>query len=122
QLRERIDWIPQLLHVRQIAARLNGEEEPGRNPSAPCREKIFGRQTIEAVVHFDRVEAAGVELEPPRLRKVCWIEITAPVPVLPSRAADAEGRQMSRIRNGRSGAVRRISGRATLKTGMPVEL
>ena len=85
---DRLFGVLQLLHVRQEAAGLHGEEESARRPRGPGGERRFVGQAIEAVVDLDGVEDRGVVVEPALLRQVIRVEVAAPVLVLPSGATD----------------------------------
>src|SRR5262249_16846538 len=61
---ERLLRVLQLLHVREISAGLDREEEPGGGLPLPSREPAGFGQSVEAVVQLDGVEDGGVVAEP----------------------------------------------------------
>ena len=83
----RLGGVLQLLHVRQVAAGLDGKQETRRNPAGPVRERLRRGQPIERTVHLDAVEHLRVRLEPEASRHVRVVEPRSPVRVVPTRAA-----------------------------------
>ena len=81
---ERIVWVLQLLHVREKTAGLHRVQKPRRRLLAPSGERFWRRQTIETVVDFNRIEGKGVVGKPSGHGELGWIEIAAPVFVLPA--------------------------------------
>src|SRR5215210_58852 len=76
------------LHVRDVAAHLDGEDEVGGRLVDPALHGLHRRQPVEAGVHLDRVEPARVELEPAPRRAALGVEdAVAPAVVVPARAA-----------------------------------
>src|SRR5207245_940876 len=83
--------VGQPLHVREIAARLDGEEEARRGRSHPVSHDLAPRQPVEGRVHLDRVEVARVEGEPIARRQARRIEdAVPPVVVVPAGTADPD--------------------------------
>src|SRR5262245_42286454 len=78
----------QLLQVGQIPARLDPVDESIGGLRAPRLESLRRRQLIESVVDLDRIESGGVALEPSLRRLFFRVESSAPVFVIPARAAD----------------------------------
>lgn len=62
--RHAVGDLAQALHVGQVAARLDREEEVARNLLDPTLDRLAFRQAIEGGVDLDRVEDLGVALEP----------------------------------------------------------
>src|SRR4030095_13242240 len=85
---QRILGILELLHVCQEATGFDGVDKASRRLLSPFRKCARLRQSVEAVVDLDRIEAEGVMAEPARLRQVGRIEVAAPMFVLPSGTAD----------------------------------
>src|SRR3954470_18984916 len=99
--------VAQLLHVDEVAARLEGEHEPGGRLLDPPRDRVAGGEAVEGRVDLDRVEDLGIAPQPARLAHALRVEDAAPRAVLPAAAADADGpRGGGRVgprRGGRSG-------------------
>jgi hypothetical protein len=76
--------VPQLLHMREVAAGLDREEKTGGSLLGPSDERRGLRKTIKGVVDFDRIEDGGIVVEPARDGKIGRIERTAPVAILPA--------------------------------------
>ena len=89
QTMQRLGRVLQLLHVCQIAAGFDREQEWRRHPFAPGGERLRRWKAIERVVQLDAVEHARVRLEPRPSRHMCCVEPCAPMRVVPARAADA---------------------------------
>src|SRR3954469_1663153 len=83
--------VAQLLHVDQVAARLEREHESGRRLLHPPRDRVARGQAVEGRVDLDGVEDLGVAGEPARLAHALRVEDPAPRAVLPAAAADADG-------------------------------
>jgi hypothetical protein len=66
------------------SAALGCEQKSGWRRIAPRGEAAFGRQTVERVVEFHRVELLDIEFEPSRGWKFFRIESAAPVLVMPT--------------------------------------
>src|SRR3954454_11238762 len=95
--------VAQLLHVDEVAARLEREHEPGRRLLHPPRDRVARGEAVEGRVDLDGVEDLGVAREPARLAHALRIEDAAPRAVLPAAAADAHGLRRGRGRGrGRS--------------------
>src|SRR5215203_257209 len=76
------------LHVRDVAAHLDGEDEVGGRLVDPALYGLHRRQAVETGVHLHRVEPARIELEPAPRRATLGIEdAVAPAVVVPARAA-----------------------------------
>jgi hypothetical protein len=67
------------LHVRQVSADLDGEHETGRRLLDPARHGFGLRQPVEGRVQLDRVEVAGVVVEPEALRTARTEDAVSPV-------------------------------------------
>ena len=77
--------------MRQVARRLDREDEARRRLLHPARDRRAARQPVERRVHLDRVEELRVVLEPLRRRQPRRIEDAfAPVRVVPAAAAYAD--------------------------------
>src|SRR6185503_6528813 len=87
--RERVRGVLQLLHVGQVPARLHRVEKMRRRLLAPFRKRRLRRKAVKAVVDLNRIERQRVMREPARRRKLGRVKVTAPVRVLPPRAAHA---------------------------------
>jgi len=85
---DRIGRILQLLHVRQVAARLHRVDEPARRAVRPPGEGFRFGEPIERVVDLDGIEPLSVIRQPPGLGELSRIKITAPMRILPARATD----------------------------------
>src|SRR6187401_441870 len=81
---DRLVWITQSLHVREVATRLDGKHERHPHLPAPRREHRSFRQPIEGVVDLDSVEVSRVVRKPLRRLQVRWIERGPPRFVVPS--------------------------------------
>ena len=57
--------VAQPLHVREVAARLDREDEVVGRLGDPARDRVAARQPVEGRVHLDRVEPPGVEASHP---------------------------------------------------------
>src|SRR5687767_12664427 len=90
-------WILQLLHMRKESAGLHRIHETGRRTFGPARKRRFLRETVKAVVDFNRVKPGRVMFEPACLRQLGGIEVAAPMFVFPSGASDARGRGLTPI-------------------------
>ena len=90
---EALDTRPQIgqpLHVCQVPAGLDREDEPRRALFDP---RLGGRrrgEPVEGAVHLHGVEMIGVVGKPRALRHPLRIEELAPVRVHPARGADAK--------------------------------
>src|SRR5919197_1365885 len=83
--------VVQPLHLRQIAAHLDRENEVVRRLLHPARDGRRARQTVEGRVDLDRVEVTRVEREPVPRREARWVEhAVPPVGVVPAGAADPQ--------------------------------
>ena len=78
------------LHVGQIAARLDREQEALGGLGRPPLDGGQRWQPVEGVVHFDGVERLRVMLEPAPRWQPLGVEALAPVTVVPTRAADPD--------------------------------
>ena len=56
--------VAQPLHMREVAARLDGEQEAVGRTCGPALDGLRARQPVERRVDLDRVERLRVELEP----------------------------------------------------------
>src|SRR5881628_3736432 len=56
--------VGQALHMREVAARLDGEEEPGRRLGNPGSDRIAPGKAVEGAVDLDGVEELCVLCEP----------------------------------------------------------
>src|SRR5438105_1591171 len=81
--------IGQPLDVRQVSARLDGEDEVKRRLLDPAGDRAPARQAVERVVHLDRVEVLGVVTQP-QTRGLALVELLAPRRVVPAGAAYAD--------------------------------
>src|SRR5439155_10067257 len=88
--REPLRHVAQPLHVREVAADLDCEEEAARALGDPVRDGLALGQAVEGRVHLDRVEEGGVVLEPAARRQPFRVDQPAPVGVVPPGAADAD--------------------------------
>src|SRR5581483_6870941 len=71
---------------------LDGKKKTGRRLFVPLGELIARRQTVERIVDLDGSEAAGIVAETSRGGQIRRIEISRPVPVVPTRCADVNNR------------------------------
>ncbi len=78
------------LHVGQVTARLDREQESGRCLLDPPGDGSAGGEPVEGVVDLDRVEQRRVVLEPPGGRKALRIDPAAPVVVVPAGTSDPD--------------------------------
>jgi hypothetical protein len=69
--------------VGEVAACLEAEHKIVGRQGIPPFESGFFRQTIENIVHFDRLKALGVMREPVALRQTLRINATTPIGILP---------------------------------------
>src|SRR5205807_349361 len=76
---------------RQISARLEREHELLGRLSQPLGDGLLRREAVEGRVDLDGVEERRVVLEPATWRHTLRIHALAPVAVVPSGAADADG-------------------------------
>ena len=70
--------------VREVAARLGGEQEIGRCLLNPARDRFGRGEPVEGRVDLDGVEDLRVTLEPASLGQALRIEPAAPAVVLPT--------------------------------------
>src|SRR3954464_3263016 len=103
--------VAQLLHVDEVAARLEREHEAGRRLLHPPRDGVARGEAVEGRVDLDGVEDLGVAREPARLAHALRIEDAAPRAGMPAAAAEAPGLPRGRGPGGRGGCRR--SGRHT---------
>jgi S1-C subfamily serine protease len=89
---QRIGRISQALQMRQESVRLYRVQEPARRLLPPAVERVRLRQAIKRVVDLYRIEDLAVILKPAALRQLARVEPTAPVWVVPTGCADANGR------------------------------
>src|SRR5579859_7188882 len=75
--------------VSQISARLDRKQEPRRSLCDPVGDAVPARQPVEGRVDLDRVKFPCVALEPASPRLPLGVQASAPVIVVPARAADA---------------------------------
>jgi len=71
------------------ATGLDRVQKPPRRLVTPLCERPDLRQSVEAVVDLDSIEAQRVMSKPARLRQLGWVELAAPVLILPTRASDS---------------------------------
>ena len=83
--------VSQPLHVREVAARLDGEEKVLRRVRHPAGDGVRFREPVERRVDFDRVEQRRVVREPAPGRAAGRVDTAAPVRVVPARATDPHG-------------------------------
>src|SRR5919202_4287406 len=106
--------VAQLLHVDEVAARLEREHELRRRLLDPSGDRVATGEAVKGRVYLDGVELRRVVLEPPRLGQPLGVEQPAPAAVLPAAAPDAHrlrrrgsgGRGHSAPGGGRGGAWR----------------
>jgi hypothetical protein len=82
--------VEEAFHVREIAARLDREEEAGRALTHPGGDRLPARKAVESRVHLDGVEELRVVPQPFACRQSLGIDALAPVRVVPTRAADTD--------------------------------
>src|SRR5205823_5141315 len=83
--------LAQSLHVGQVAADLDCEDESRRGLLNPARDHLATGQPVETRVHLDGVEALGVEREPATRRAAHGVEDTVPpAVVVPAGTADPQ--------------------------------
>jgi hypothetical protein len=70
---DRVGNPAQPLHVGQVAARLDREEEVAGDLFDPGTDRRFLRQAVEGRVDLDRVEDLGVAFQPAPLRQAVGI-------------------------------------------------
>src|SRR5690606_3401674 len=87
---ERRPDVVQLLHVRDEAAALHGEEEAGRRLVVPAAEAGGTLKRVERAVDLDAVQPAAGVLELAAPREARRIEAVVPAPVGPAGDADAQ--------------------------------
>lgn len=71
------------------ATGLDRIQKPPRRLVTPLCKRPRLRQSVEAVVDLDRIEAQRVMGKPARLRQLGGVELAAPVLILPTRASDS---------------------------------
>src|SRR4051795_3814016 len=81
---------PQAANMRQVATRLDREQEPRRGLLHPCFDGLATGQPVEGRVDLDRVEGLRVVLQPAALGQPLRVERAAPVAIAPTRAADPD--------------------------------
>jgi hypothetical protein len=82
--------IGEALHVGQVAAHLDGEDEPRRALLDPTGDSRAVREPVEGVVDLDRVKELRVVLEPAARRQPLRVHAPAPVLIVPAGAADPD--------------------------------
>src|SRR5581483_1210834 len=82
------------LDVREVARRLDREQETGRRGALPVRDGRAVRQAVEGVVHLDGVEVLRVVLEPEACGQTA-VELLLPARVVPAGAAYADSASAS---------------------------
>src|SRR5690606_22998816 len=90
---ERRLHVAQLLHVRDEAAALDGEDEVVGRLLAPVLEGLRALQGVKGSVEFDRSEATRRVLELLPLRQPLRVELPSPRRIAKARDPDANVRQ-----------------------------
>src|SRR5688572_3743561 len=80
-------WILQLLHMGEKATGLDCIQKPPRRLVTPLCERPRLRQSVEAVVELDSIEAQHVMGKPARLRQLGRVELVTPMLILPTTAS-----------------------------------
>src|SRR5438874_3032491 len=92
--------VAQAPDVRDVAAHLDREDEPGRACAHPVGDHVALRQPVEGRVHLDGVEMAGVVVQPFPRRTARRVEdAVPPMVVVPTGTADSNWLQRSSAAN-----------------------
>src|SRR3954454_22132360 len=83
--------VAELLHVDEVPARLQREDEVRRRLLHPARDRVARGEPVGGRVDLERVDRLGVAPQPLRLAYPLRVQDAAPAAVLPAAAADANG-------------------------------